>query len=95
MYTWARDAIYLPPHKPPVADAKLGRDGTVWLRGPDAPDGGAAWTCLDRSGSMLGRVLLPTNFQLMAVDRHHAWGQALDELDVPSLVRFSFSTPAT
>lgn len=86
---WIRNELYLPDHLPPVSDAVLGRDGTIWLRreaqGGDAVD----WLVLDYHGEPIGTVALPSRLTVMAADRDAVWGVEMDDLDVPYIVRYA------
>ena len=90
---WAADAIYVPIHHPPVSAAKLGRDGTVWLKGIDTGTGTVTWTCLGRSGQVLGVVDLPPSFTLMEAEQGQVWGMWQDEFDVPHILRYELRDP--
>lgn len=85
---WARDNLYVPAHHPAVSSMIVGRDGTIWLAGPN--DGASArdWMIIDSDGEALGSVTLPYRFQVQHAHGLVAWGMDLDELDVPYLVRF-------
>lgn len=92
---WARENLYVPAHYPPVDDAVVGLDGTTWLRltTPDPGAGSVEWMVLDATGEPLGRVALPGRFQLEVARRDRVWGSAVDELDVPYIVRYRIRSP--
>lgn len=85
---WARDALYIPAHHPAVSSMIVGRDGTIWLAGPN--DGASArdWMIIDPNGEPQGTVTLPSRFRAQHARGLVVWGMDLDEVDVPYLVRF-------
>lgn len=93
---WRRslaEAIYAPPHYPPVTGLLAGRDGTVWLGlNPPAPDG-QDWLVLSVEGEPLGKVFIPEGTRVVLADRHNIWGVELDSLDVQYIVRYAVTTP--
>jgi hypothetical protein len=90
---WAERNLYTPAFRPGVSELVVGLDGGFWLK--TAPDDGesATWLVLDPEGSLAGRVLLPKDVQVLAVESSTVWGTVLDELDVPYLVRYRIVTP--
>jgi hypothetical protein len=83
-----REVVFAPAHRPPVTDALLGNDGTVWLRrefsyGPDA-----RWTVLDGEGRLAGEVSIPQSHTVRAADDRYVWTTITDETDVPFIVRY-------
>lgn len=85
---WARDALYLPPHHPPVSELVIGRDGSAWLRGPVLSGAPVEWRVVLPDGEALGIAVLPARLTLLWVDGTTAYGMELDELDVPYIVRY-------
>lgn len=85
---WARDNLYVPAHHPAVSSMTVGRDGTIWLAGPN--DGASArdWMIIDPNGEPVGTVTLPSRFRAQHAHGLVVWGMDRDELDVPYLVRF-------
>lgn len=84
---WAERTLYQPSYEPPVQGMVVGRDGTIWLERTTEADS-ASWLVLDPSAAPLAEVTLPDRLQILEADRDHVWGQELDELDVPYLVRY-------
>ncbi|HUG38856.1 MAG TPA: hypothetical protein VMM12_00135 [Longimicrobiales bacterium] len=85
----ARADLHVPAHHPPVGAVVVGRDGAIWLRGPQPDPGRAAWLVLDRDGGVIGRVELPGRLQVEVAERGRVWGVEQDELDVPWIVRYA------
>jgi hypothetical protein len=87
-----RERVFLPRHYPPVAEARLGVDGTIWLRRMDGlrPD---AWVALDADGAPLFRARLPDGARLRRGSREAVWGTFRGELDVPYVVRWDITAP--
>lgn len=83
-----REALYRPGYLAPVTDVVLGRDGTIWLRREATGRAVFDWQVLDAAGRPVGRVSLPAKVAVQYADRTQVWGVELDELDVPTLVRF-------
>jgi hypothetical protein len=87
-----RDALYVPPHYPPVGIMVAGRDGSIWLS-PEAPDPdaeqlGREWIVLDPEGEPLYRVRIPARSRVLLAERDGFWGVVLDDLDVEYITRF-------
>lgn len=85
---WFRDALYLPDHHPPVSDAFLGHDGTIWLKREPRGDDAVDWLVLAYDGEPIGTIALPGRLTVMAATRDAVWGMELDDLDVPYIVRY-------
>jgi hypothetical protein len=83
-----REALYRPGYLAPVTDVVIGRDGTIWLRRESTGRAVFDWQVLDAAGRPIGRVSLPAKVAVQYADRSQVWGVELDELDVPTLVRF-------
>lgn len=83
-----REHLYRPRFLPPVTALVLGRDGTIWLRREDLGRSMAWWHVLDPRGRIIGRAWVPANLDVRYADRTQLWAVELDELDVPTLVRF-------
>ena len=88
---------------PVIADLLPGPDGTHWVQRAAAPqamrfdrlnvyrtDGfrGDAWDVFDADGRYLGQVRFPSGVRLFRIRDGLLYGIRLDELDVPSIVRF-------
>ncbi|HUF26171.1 MAG TPA: hypothetical protein VMM18_04225 [Gemmatimonadaceae bacterium] len=83
-----RRGISLPRYYPAVTDAVLGRDGSVWLRGPLTGGPDVVWTVLDSEGMPVDRVVLPYAVTVFEAERTAIWGTRLDADDVPIVVRY-------
>ena len=86
---WARANLYFPAHRPAVTRVVAGRDGTAWLRREGHDPERVEWLVLDPDGAHVGRLHLPPPVNVLAAERDRFWGTALDELDVPYIVRYS------
>lgn len=84
---WAEETFYEPSFRTPVEDLVVGRDGSIWIKETTLAET-ARWLVFDGGGGPVGRVELPTAFELMEADGERLWGMETDELDVPYLVRF-------
>lgn len=85
---WARRTLYVPAFHPPVSDLRLGRDGSIWLRGEMTGEPTVKWRILGPAGSLLGAVRLPAGLYAYAADVDQIWGLEQDELDVPYIVSY-------
>jgi hypothetical protein len=83
-----REKLYRPRFLPPVTRVVVGRDGTIWLRREDLGRDMAWWHVLDSRGRIIARAWVPANLRVEYADRTHIWGVELDELDVPTLVKY-------
>jgi hypothetical protein len=88
-----RDALYRPRYLPPVTAVVVGRDGTVWLKREDLDREMDWWHVLDARGRLIGRAWVPANITVRYADRTQLWAVELDELDVPTLVRYRVTAP--
>lgn len=84
--------VTLPETYPAFRRMLLGEDGSVWLE-QWAADGTLGWIALDRDGTILGRVALPSRGVLRAARRDTIWVVELDVDDVPSIVRYRVGLP--
>ncbi|MDP1858734.1 MAG: 6-bladed beta-propeller [Gemmatimonadaceae bacterium] len=81
------DSLYIPKFQPPVSEATAGEDGTLWLRREKwAPT--TKFDVLDAKGQLLAQVEAGRSVRIRWVSGTTAWGQELDENDVPALVRY-------
>jgi hypothetical protein len=83
-----REALSSYRYFPPVYRATLGADGEVWLEltpyGADTAD----WMLVDGDGRPRGIVRLPKHATVRWSAGDLVWVTELDELDVPTLVRY-------
>jgi hypothetical protein len=86
--TLARSTLFSPAFHPPVSDAVLGKDGTVWLRREESGQSTVQWNVLSGAGELLATTQTPMALRAMAVDACRVWGVETDELDVPYIVRY-------
>lgn len=84
----AREALYRPDYHPPVTDAVLGRDGTIWLRREDVGRDSVDWNILAPDGEPIGVLTAAKRLNVLAVDRWTVWGMERGEMDVPYVVRY-------
>lgn len=85
-------SLDLPDRYPPVTDAVLGTDGTVWLhRGGSGPT--ERWVVIDSIGSPIFEVVSPIRLTVQAASRGAAWGTFSDEDGFPYLVRYRVVVP--
>jgi hypothetical protein len=75
-----------PPVNPPLHDAFLGNDGSIWARVLPAPPQQQVWVAFDSVGVPRGRLTLPTSVALRAATAERAWVVEYDQFDVPSIV---------
>jgi hypothetical protein len=83
-----RENLYRPRFLPPVTAVVVGRDGTIWLRREELGRPMAWWHVLDARGRLIARAWVPARISVRYADRTQLWAVELDELDVPTLVRF-------
>ena len=85
-------ALYAPAFRPPVTSAVATDDGTLWIRWDEETNPGS-YAVLAPDGIALPSVAAPARIRLKWVSDSTAWGEELDENDVPTLVRYRI-TPA-
>lgn len=88
------EQLYVPPFRPPVTAAVVGRDGTVWLRREEGASDFVLWHVLNERGLIEASVRLPKKVYVHQASRSHFWGVTHDELDVPYVVRYRVVVPA-
>ncbi len=81
-------ALSLPHFFPSVSDARIGSDGTIWLRREDDGIQASRWILLEEDGAPRGALELPVGSSVHWSDRSHLWVVELDAFDVPWLVRY-------
>jgi hypothetical protein len=86
-YGMAREAVYHPQFRPPVTDAIVGIDGSVWLKRESSYGPTARWTVIHPGGEIVGEVHVPSSHELRAADADYVWTTITDENDVPFIVR--------
>jgi hypothetical protein len=87
-------ALRRPEFIPPVADVRLGSDGTIWI-GREAVGGDSRqWVAVDgANGDPLGHIQLPHDSRLIASSAEFVWAEELDELDVVHVQRYRIMRP--
>jgi hypothetical protein len=86
-YGMAREAVYHPKFRPPVTDAVVGTDGSVWLKREFSYGPTTRWTVIHPGGEIVGEVNVPSSHELRAADADYVWTTITDENDVPFIVR--------
>lgn len=88
-----RRRVFLPRVFPPVSNAMLGIDGTIWLRREGVTEQlsseSALWQCYNAAGTLLGQVHLPPDNYVVGARRGALWVMSLDADDVPEIVRWT------
>jgi hypothetical protein len=82
----------VPSFQPPVTQALLAADGSVWLRREDVHVAAVRWTILDPAGEPAGEVSVPAGTRILYVDADTVWGVERDVLDVEYAVRYRLRT---
>jgi hypothetical protein len=77
----------VPPFYPPIEGVVNGRDGTIWIRMRETPDG-RPYLVLDPQGDPVGRVVVPSSSVIQVADLSTVWPLDSDENDVESIVRY-------
>lgn len=80
-------ALYAPAYRTPITAAVAGEDGSLWIRW-DELTRPASFTVVGPGGDISAVVSAPPAVRLKWVSDSLAWGEELDENDVPSLVRY-------
>lgn len=86
------ETAYLPSHFPPIRDALLGLDGTIWLQRAEGLAEGP-WVALSPEGTPIFRVRLPPGVRLRQASRDAVWATTSDEVGVPYVVRWNVVNP--
>ncbi len=76
-------ALYKPRYLPPISDALVGEDSTIWLRGTMLWEQTIRWLVLDPHGEKLFELDLPTAFRPFVATRSMVWGAEPNESGVP------------
>ena len=90
-YVRVREALFVPASYPPVTQALVANDGSVWLRGRD-DRAGTMWTILDPAGNPVARVREPARTRFLDLDGG-LWAVERDADDVESIVRYRLGPP--
>jgi hypothetical protein len=83
-----RKALYRPKWLRPIANVKVGRDGSVWLTHRSTGDQPVTFTILNADLTRRGSVTIPRDAgYLVDASKDHVWLARYDEMDVPFLIR--------
>lgn len=83
-----RAAFEMPAFHVPVTDARIGADGSVWLKREADGTATVEWIVLAANGEPRGRVTLPAKAVPMWMEGARLWTAEPDAVDVPFLVRY-------
>lgn len=78
-----RDSLFIPPIWPPVIGLIVGKDGTLWLRQPQAPSPIARFWRIDAAGNQLPSVAVPSRLRILQVTADRIWAAAEDAEENP------------
>lgn len=86
------EALYVPPHMPPVTDLVVASDGSAWLRraATEADEGGSGtveWWVLRPDGSLAARVSAPGDLRILQVGTGHVLGSVVEPGGSVAIVR--------
>ena len=83
------EALEMPEFFPPIEAAHISATGHLWLKaGPGERAGSASWWVYDSSGSAVGRVSLPLEYEVRAISDDVLLGSVTGTLGVPQVVRY-------
>lgn len=88
-----RRALYAPVFRTPVTSVVADDRGALWIRWDEGTRPGS-YTVLGGDGRVTATANVPAGIRLRWVSDSTAWGEELDENDVPTLVRFRIARPA-
>lgn len=80
-------ALYAPAFRTPVTSALASDNGTLWIRWDEDTRPGS-YAVLSAAGDIVASVTAPARIRLKWVSDSIAWGEELDENEVPTLVRY-------
>jgi hypothetical protein len=78
----------LPRFELPIWEVRMAVDGSIWLKRESHEADPVRWWVLDKSGNLVGQLLLPADLRIRHIDRETVWGIEYDELGVNYIVRF-------
>jgi hypothetical protein len=86
----ALQALVRPKYVPPVVQARVAADGSVWLernvmRGPNDP---RQWDVLDPQGKYIATATTPAMFKPIVFMKDRIWGSEPDDDGNPQIVRY-------
>jgi hypothetical protein len=86
----ALEGVTVPPVYPPYSRALVGRDDTIWIELYGRSER-RTWEVLDGTGSLIGRVIVPWNFEIQVAGRTAIWGVETDDDGIEHVVRYRVS----
>jgi hypothetical protein len=84
-----RESFVDGPYLREIEGAMLGSDGSVWLKRLIPDD----WIVVSPSGSIVGRVTVPSGMRVYQASLEQVWGVVRDADGVPVIVRYRLSSP--
>jgi hypothetical protein len=87
-------SLPLPDHFPPFSNLMSDMEDHLWVQDYQRPgEENRAWTIFDEEGSMVGRVILPENFNPFEIGEDYVLGVGWDEMDVEYLRMYGLVRP--
>ncbi len=83
-------ALYAPAFRTPITAAVTSENGSLWIRW-DESTRPATMTVVGPDGEVAALVSAPAGVRLKWISDSTAWGEELDENEVPTLVRYRIS----
>lgn len=77
-----------PEYQPPITALLAGSDGSIWIQRETLAQTVIRWDILDEELRHVGWVGLPPTLEVALVSSDHFYGIELDDLDVPTVIRF-------
>ena len=88
----AKRATSLPDFHAPATEVVMGTDGSVWVARELVVGEPTRWDVFSARAELLAQATGPPGFRLLHASVDALWGQMIDELDTPSLVRLQRAT---
>jgi hypothetical protein len=93
--TLVDEKVSFPSHYRAALDARLNRDGGVWIElPPDPASQRQRWVLHSETGDPTAQVELPQDVDAALFSDDHVWTIERDEFEVPYLVRFRIAPPS-
>jgi hypothetical protein len=87
-------SLPLPDHFPPFSNLMSDVEDHLWVQDYQRPgEENRAWTIFDEEGSMVGRVILPENFNPFEIGEDYILGVGWDEMDVEYVRMYGLVRP--
>lgn len=77
--------LWKPDYHPPVSQAKIGADGSIWIAREPIDDDQLRWVVYDLDGTLQFTTRLPADLRVYWVSRSEVWGARPGHLDVPQV----------